>query len=515
MSHYKALILSFALIALSHAFEHEGCTHGHTERTPEVLEIEEDFSLIKEINGDNRMLASYPQIRIQADYSQLNSAPSSYKNYIQNELAPAVIAYFEAALRVKYPVSGNLNVPSVQTDLCGIRTPNILLGQGVAADYYIFFDSQNAQGQGWIADSYVCFMASGSNRPLISTTKFNRAQLLEANGDVLLHEKNTYLLIHEMTHTFGFTASMFPYFIDEYGNQRRGHIKSGMINGQQATVIDVPPLTNNLRSFFGCSSLAGAYLESSGSSGTAGSHFNRRQFLFEYMTSGLLYQQRVSEFALAMLEGSGWYAPNYDYAEPYFFGQGEGCGFLFDSCTSSSFNYDEFCETTSVGCTFQGRGGGRCTSDTRSAGCRYYTANANLDCQNPNAAQFAVAPELQTFGRSANSKCFNGNLAPQGNNANPSSYCFTYKCRGSGVNTALDVFVGNWKLTCTEAGPLSIQGYSGSIECPDPVSFCNTVGLNYCPRNCMGRGNCVNNQCQCYKGFKGIDCGISTNFNIN
>jgi len=410
MSQYKALLIGFALIVLSHAFEHEGCTHDHNPRTPEVLDIEEDFSLIKNLDGD-RMLASYPQIRIYADYNQLNSAPSSYRAYIQNELAPAVIAYFEGALRVKYPVSGSLKVPSVQTNLCGINTPSVLLNGGVAADYYIFFDSQSAKGQGWIADSYVCFMASGSNRPLISTTKFNRAQLLEPQGDILVHEKNTYLLLHEMTHTFGFTASMFPYFLDEYGNQRRGHIKSINLNGQLTTVIDVPPLTNNLRSFFGCSSLAGAYLESSGSSGTAGSHFSRRQFLFEYMTSGLLFQQRVSEFGLAMLEGSGWYAPNYDYAEPYFFGQGEGCGFLFDSCSNSNFNFDEFCKTPQRGCTFQGRGGGSCTSDTRSAGCKYHTANENFDCQNPNAASFAVVPELQKFGRSAGSKCFEGNLA--------------------------------------------------------------------------------------------------------
>jgi len=512
MSQYKALFLGFALLILAHAFEHEGCTHGHTERTPERLDVEEDFSFINGVDGDRMLQSSYPQIRIHASYDQLNSAPSSYKAYIQNELAPAVIAYFQAALRVKYPVSGNLVVPSVQTNLCGINTPKILFSPGVAADYFIFFDSENAKGQGWIADSYVCFMASGSNRPLISTTKFNRAQLPEPYGDVLVHEKNTYLLIHEMTHTFGFTASMFPYFIDEYGNQRRGHIKSGMINGQSATVIDVPPLTNNLRSFFGCSSLAGAYLESSGSSGTAGSHFNRRQFLFEYMTSGLLFQQRVSQFSLAMLEGSGWYAPNYNYAEPYSFGQGEGCGFLFDSCSNSNFNYDEFCKGSQRGCTFQGRGGGACTSDTRSGGCRYQTASQNFDCENPNAGQFAVLPQLQTFGRSAGSKCFDGNLVSKGNTPSASSYCFKYTCQGSGVNTVVQVSVGNSQVRCTEAGAVAIDGYSGSIECPDPVTFCNTVGLKYCPRNCMGRGNCVNNQCQCYKGFTGIDCGITTSF---
>jgi len=364
MTYYKAFFISFALLFVSlYAFEHEGYTHGPSDdHIPLPLDVEEDLSFLSNVEGE-RMLASYPNIRIHANYDNLNSAPSSYKAYIQNELAPAVISYFESALRLKYPLSGNLIIPNVQTQLCSFNTPQMLYSPGIAADYFIFFDSQSAQGQGWIADSYVCFMASGTNRPLISTTKFNRALLVDPQGDVLVHEKNTYLLIHEMTHTFGFTAAMFPYFIDEYGNQRRGHIKTATLNGQQSTVIDVPPLTNKLRAFFGCSSLMGAYLESSGSGGTAGSHFSRRQFLFEYMTSGLLFQQRVSEFGLAMLEGSGWYVPDYDYAEPYTFGQGEGCGFLFDTCSASNFNYDEFCKGSQRGCTFQGRGGGGCTSD--------------------------------------------------------------------------------------------------------------------------------------------------------
>jgi len=230
------------------------------------------------------------------------------------------------------------------------------------------------------------------------------------------------------------------------------------------------------------------------------------------MTSGLLFQQRVSEFGLAMLEGSGWYLPDYDYAEPYFFGQGEGCGFLFDTCSNSNFNYDEFCKTNTRGCTFQGRGGGACTSDTRSAGCKYHTATENFDCENPDAAQYAAVPELQVFGRSSGSRCFDGNLASAGSNPSTSSYCFNYKCQGNGANTVLSISVGKWQVSCTEAGPVTIKGYNGSIQCPDPVSYCNTAGVQFCPRNCMGRGNCVSNQCECYRGFTGIDCGITTSF---
>jgi hypothetical protein len=53
-----------------------------------------------------------------------------------------------------------------------------------------------------------------------------------------------------------------------------------------------------------------------------------------------------------------------------------------------------------------------------------------------------------------------------------------------------------------------VSGYYGTIDCPDPLTFCQSGGQKYCPRNCMGRGKCVYNKCQCYIGFKGIDCGL-------
>ena len=490
---------------------HIGCKHDHLNHDPQFLDIEEELTTTTDEEG--RLLASSnSQFRIYPYYSILaNSAPSAYLSYIQYQLAPPVIAYFQAALQVKYRVSGALKVPSVQRQLCGINTPNILINGGVAADFFIFFDSTHDAGGSWVADSYVCFMATDSSRPLIATTKFNRGLLLNSNGNVLIHEKNTYLLMHEMTHLLGFSTSLYPYFLDNNGRRRTGHIKSGYVDGTTSTVLSTPILTQKLRNFFGCSSLSGAYMENSGSSATAGSHFERRQFVFEFMSSGLVYQQRVSEFTLALLEDSGWYIPNYNYAEPYHFGAGQGCGFLTSSCASSSFNYGEFCKTSSAtrACSFQGRGGGTCQSDFRSDGCKYYNTNLNDDCENPSAANFARLPNLQSFGRTAGSKCFNGNLASTSSGTTATSFCFKYTCQGSGYNTVVSVQVGSKVVTCKKSGFVEIPGYYGSITCPDPLYFCQTTGKAYCPRNCMGRGNCSNGKCVCYKGFTGIDCGLN------
>ena len=486
------------------------CKHDELQHNPELLDIEEANN--STLDNEDRLLTStsYPQLRIYPYYNILAaSAPATYTSYIEYQLVPPIVSYFEAALKVKYSVSGALKVPSVQTTVCGTATPSVLLNGGVAADFFIFFDSEYDGSSSWVAESYVCFMSTTSYRPLIATTKFNRALIKNPGTDVLLHEKNTYLLIHEMTHSLGFSTSLYPYFLDSNGKTRTGHIKSGTLDGTTSTVLSTSALTAALRTFFGCSTLTGAYMENSGSAATAGSHFERRQFVFEYMSSGLVYQQRISEFTFALLEDSGWYVPDYTYAEPYHFGQGQGCGFLFNTCSSSSFTYDEFCKTSTRGCSFQGRGGGVCQSDLRSDGCKYYSPDVNDDCDNTAAASYARLPSLQTFGRGAESQCFNGNLASTISSATQTSFCFKYSCQGSGASTVVNVQVGTKTVTCKEEGSLSISGYYGSITCPDPLTFCTTTGKAYCPRNCMGRGYCSSGKCVCYKGYKGVDCGLN------
>ena len=95
----------------------------------------------------------------------------------------------------------------------------------------------------------------------------------------------------------------------------------------------------------------GAIMENDGGTGTAGSHFERRYFLYEVMTSGVINSYRISNFSFNVLEASGWYMPNYTYAEPFYFGQGEGCNFINENCTAANNDFSEFCSVASRGCT--------------------------------------------------------------------------------------------------------------------------------------------------------------------
>ena len=496
MASYKVLLLILALSFLAKA--HHECTHDQEDHPePEVHDVEEDMSMLQ---AEGRILASASQFRMHANYDNLNSAPSSFKAYVKNELAPAVLSWFEGALRVRYPVSGKLKV--AENNICDVRTPSELKS-GVNADYAIIFNHRS-QATTTVATSRACSTASGTRRPLVATTVFNRYQFKPANGNVLEHEKNIYLLIHEMMHTLAFSASHYKNFLDLNGNVRKGHVKTAKLNGKSHTIIDVPPLTQRLRNFYGCSSLPGMYMENDGGDGTSGSHFERKLYLYETMCSGGMYGRRVSEFSLALLEGSGWYVPNYDYAEPFFFGQGQGCNFV-TATSSSASKYDEYCTQSGRGCANTGVGGGTCQSDARSGGLKYINPVDDYLCDNPNGEDYARLPNLQVYGRGLGSKCFTGTLNTKKSNS-PTNFCFKYSCSGSGSNTRLTVQVGNKNVVCDREGDVSVDGYYGTIDCPDPLHFCNTVGKKYCPRNCMGRGSCVNNKCVCRSGYSGVDC---------
>jgi len=315
-------------------------------------------------------------------------------------------------------------------------------------------------------------------------------------------------MMHEVMHALGFSSYQFPNFIDSNGKRLSGHIKNVKIGGSTRTVIDVAPLTERLKKHYGCSTLQGAVLENEGGSGTSSSHFERKFFVYEQMSSGSILGRRVTEFSMALLEGSGWYLPDYNYAEPYFYGKGQGCSFLSTTCSSSSSQFDEFCTGTVRGCAPHGRGGGKCSSDSIMDGCKFIRPDEDYDCESADGEDNARLPELQVFGRGAGSKCFTGDLNTRKSTNGRTSFCFKYTCSGSGSSTQVQIQVGKNKITCTKEEQRTIDGYYGTVDCPDPQTFCNGPGKKYCPRNCMGRGTCVDGKCQCRSGFAGVDCAL-------
>jgi len=479
------------------------CGHGHQERPePEMMDIEEDYNPSGNDNS-GRTLTSYNNLRTYGYYGLLSTATSTMRSYVENELIPPILDYFGAALKVKYPVSGLFKISS--STICSVSTPSVLKS-GVSADYVYMVTTDDDSS--YVASSYACSLASGSHRPLVGHTVIS-TYFMEATSDVLLHEKNMICIMHEVVHTLGFSNSYFSYWLNSAGQTLTGHIESTTLDGMSTVVINAEPLTGMLRTYFGCPTLKGAYMENQGGAGSAGTHFERRQFGFEAMTSGLIYQMQFSQFTLGILESTGWYVADYSYADPFFFGQGQGCNYLTESCSTKGFSFEEFCTGSGRGCANPGRGGGTCTTDSRSDSCGFYHPVEQYDCEYPGSESYARLPSLQTFGRGLGSKCFTGTLTSAGSSASSTTYCFKYSCAGSGSSTELTLDLNGKSVLCTSEGPKSVSGYSGTINCPNPLTFCSTVGQKICPRGCMGRGTCVNGVCSCNNGYTGTDCALN------
>jgi len=486
------------LLAFNHGFEHK-CTHDEQDhQEPEIIDVEEDFNP----DGNDhtgRTLASYSNFKAYGYYGFL-SGSSSMVNYVKNQLIPPIMDYFSGALKIKYPTTGAMKIGT--STICGHSTPSVLKS-GVNADW--IFVVEIVSSSDYVASTSTCAKASGTKRPIVGKTVIS-TNYVSATTNVLTHEKNMICIMHEVVHGLGFSKGLYASWLTSSGKVLTGHITSATLGGVTTSVINAEPLTSKLRSHFGCSSLKGAYMENSGSSGTAGSHFERRQYAYEAMTSGLIAQMQISEFTLALLESTGWYVADYSYADPFYWGKGQGCSFLTGSCSASS--YDEFCSGSARSCVMTGQGGGSCSTDTRSDNCKWIHPSTSYDCDNEDADSYARLPSIQNFGRSSQAKCFTGTLNSK-SAGSQTTFCFKYTCSGSGSSSKLTLNLNGGKTAvCSKKGNVSVAGYAGVINCPDPVEYCSTIGKKVCPRGCMGRGSCNSGVCSCNKGYKGKDCAL-------
>jgi len=494
--------LSIIFILINVSFSQQTLNSTKNAHNIRFLEVEEDLSLT---SNTESTFSDYPNIRIHVDYSLIEEGP--HKEYIQTDLIPSVVDYLQGALKIKRPLKTPLRLPKAQKKICGAPTPNIYHTTGVEADFSLVVVTSALINNTCAAEAFVCHRVP-TGRPGIGKLMFNTELLPLPKGNHLVHERNVNLAIHELVHTLGFNKPSYKFYIDEAGNPRADHFRAIQINGEERYILDLEPLTNRLRKHFGCNSIQGALLENDGGNGSIHSHFERRVFLYEVMTSGIIPGQRVSEFTLAALEGSGWYVADYSFAEPFFFGEGQGCDFY--NGPKINADTEEYCaEERSMGCAPTGRGGGKCRKDFKSDGYKYYVPTLAHDCENAEAEDNASLQGFESFGKNAGSKCFTGTLGFEKSQQKTNSFCFKFQCQGEGLDTVLEVSIGNKKAICQAAGPMTVDGFSGELNCPDPLAYCKTVGQQYCPRNCMGRGDCINNQCRCEPGFSGKDCSVS------
>ena len=173
-----------------------------------------------------------------------------------------------------------------------------------------------------IAQASSRYTQSSNHQPILGIVEINsNINFNAANIDKYL--ENT--LIHEMTHLLGFSSYFFEDYFDFIKKKKDKY-------GIKRVYIKSPKVVEMARKYYNCPSLDGVELENYGDEGTAGSHWEARILLGDYM-NGISYTEEViSEITLALLEDLGFYKANYYTGGLMRYGKNKGCEFVYDKC---------------------------------------------------------------------------------------------------------------------------------------------------------------------------------------
>ncbi|XP_077993930.1 leishmanolysin-like peptidase [Glandiceps talaboti] len=267
---------------------------------------------------------------------------------------------------------GHVTVPEEHLQACRVcsysnnqRDCSARTGEGPGIDGYdfiLYVTARQTDQCGWddtVGFATWCQLETALDRPV--------AGFANLCPDSLSTEKahfNNILgsLKHEILHALGFSASLYAFYRDKDGNplterlangkpvrndtidmyqwsdrvvrtvkRRNWKVRNGVLD-HDVQMLVTERVVEEARNHFGCDELEGLEIENQGGIGSELSHFEKRLLENEAMT-GIHSQTRIfSRLSLALMEDTGWYTVNYDYAEPLLWGQGLGCEFAQGSC---------------------------------------------------------------------------------------------------------------------------------------------------------------------------------------
>ena len=511
----KLLIKLELLLCLFALADWECGTHPDNEPTLKILEETESH---RETLSRKNSLAP---IRIHVEYYNFDLGSSSRNRYFKNEVMNATTSWFNRVLQV-YPVENNLRIRT--SDCGGIPVPEDHKDKGVEADLVVYLTTKYESDKGYAAYAGACALQGRSpnnimaGRAVVNSAKFT--------GETFEYQMN--VMVHEITHLLGFSSSIFRYFRNTKGERydEGEFMQREYLRGYYKYLIKSPTVLRKAREIFKCSSLEGVELETSGGSGTAGSHWEMRVMYNDFMNSHIVMDPVYSSLSMAVLQDSGWYQVNWDYTQNNLWGKDKGCSFHTKKCLKDGEpQFSEFCAESGRTCDTYHLYKGYCNigkfsgslpyqfryfSDSSVGGtnsymdyCPYRTGYSNGSCRGTGERKTNT---LSVFHEEvgANSRCFEGTLIEKGWRLSGDPYhtaCYeVVSCREDRA------YVRVWDsiVACPfSGGKIEVDGMNGYLVCPNSDILCAEVP---CVNGCYGRGKCQRGVCKCDEGFGGDDC---------
>jgi len=426
-------------------------------------------------------------------------------NFIVDKIVPDIQNHYSNALSVDRVQSLKLN-----GNWCNCSSS---YGSPIPAQYQtgvsnedmvIFLSGRTTRYRGnTIAFACACAIDAVTHRPIAGYINWGPNEIdLSADN----YPEQLGVGVHEVTHALGFSNSLYGYYQNGDPTKNTVLTEPGF-SAHSVKLLASPRVAQEAQQHFNCPTLQGVELENGGSSGTAGSHWERRVLMYEYMNGYSSYDPVYSRFTLALFEDTGWYQANFSSAKEFYFGKGKGCSFVQQRCNHWTSPYN--CNALEMGndesCLFDGRKKAKCNivsysspgitdpwyvyyGDATVAGsddfadyCGLYQYDSSYfgDCTYApygdssvvSNFQFSQVNQYEHYG--SNSRCV---TAVDGSEVSGPS-CQEFSC----VDGKLMMKVGEVWYDCSVPGSQikTTEGFDGYYLCPSAeFSWCNEV-VNY------------------------------------
>ena len=289
-------------------------------------------------NQNLRTLSSYHPLKIYVDYELIeNSLLEETLNSIKSAFDLS-LSIFEQLLSIsndgRYTFEAH-QINSAHSTFTADEVPYLLENsKNIDADLFLIV-SINTLGNAQ-ARAYPIIKDENTNRPILGVVELNTAIDTFTKNHIIFISN---LLLHEISHVLAFNSDLFPYF-NKLPNLQQT-VSDIEINGIKRQLLRTPKVVEKAMQHFN-TDLLGVELEDQGGSDTAGSHWEARIMLGDYMI-GVDYPEIViSDITLAVFEDSNWYKVNYYSGGLFKTGKNEGYNFLFGDCVNKNNEESNF-----------------------------------------------------------------------------------------------------------------------------------------------------------------------------
>lgn len=471
LNYYYGLLIILLISLVVTVINHHKCS---------VKKAKMNFYKIHEDEGRFLQSSNWAPIRIYIDYTFLDSQKLNPIWVTKlKEVMSKTVSVFQSLVMVK-PITGKLKI-----DKCdeSVIIGNDIVTKGINTDLIIIPLMDNEGGSDLMAYAYPCAFDSTSNRPLMGVIGWSNSTDF---GKKNYFQYHTMTALHEMTHIFAFNSDLYSMFIDINGKPLglENILTNKTVNGKSRQMIKTPKVLASASKHFGCKSLEGVELEDYGGESTAGSHWEARLMLGDFMIGQDYIDSFISEITLSLFEDSGWYKINYYTGGLFRFGKNRGCDFLNTKCVQQGkvkFR-NEFCLIEN---------GSTCSSSRTSKGyCVFYSKNET---------QVPVSPNMDYFNNTTGLEI--ADYCPVANYYNEGNTYLSNSC-STGLSyypSALGEVISSDSLclmsSLTPINDTSVKSYEGSL-----FSICYPISCNYLDRTYVVSIKNQNAKCPTFGG---------------